>query len=253
MVIGVRRIHYPEVTSTNAVAWNLLRQGAAEGTVVTADFQTHGKGRRGRSWLAPPRAALLLSVILQPPSETSRIYRLTLAAAVAAARAVNAVTGLPARLKWPNDIWLEGRKVGGILTETEARGRSISWAVVGIGLNVNQELQDFPAELAWQATSLRLAGGQPVERAELLESLLGEFDKLYAAICRNEDAALLAAWHELDLTRGQPVWVRGAQTWSGTALHVDARGILWVRSGDGRIHPVVAEDVSIRPVLGAEE
>jgi BirA family biotin operon repressor/biotin-[acetyl-CoA-carboxylase] ligase len=247
MRIGAHRVHYPEVTSTNAAAWALLRQGAAEGTVVTADFQTQGRGRRGRSWVAPPGTALLLSVILQPRTEASRIYRLTMAAAVAAARAIRDVTGLAAGLKWPNDLWLAGGKVGGILTETEAHAGFIPWAVVGIGLNVNQELPDFPPELVGRATSLRLALGKPVERAELQEALLEELDRRYAALGRDEEAALLAAWQELDVIQGRPVWVHGAQTWAGTALHVDSTGILWVRAADGQIHPVVADDVSIRP------
>lgn len=253
MLIGAHRLHYPEVTSTNAVAWALLRQGAAEGTVVTADFQTHGRGRRGRPWMAPAGTALLLSAILQPRTEASRIYRLTAAAAVAAARAIRDVTGLAAGVKWPNDIWLEGCKVGGILTETEVHAGFIPWAVVGLGLNVNQGPQDFPPELAGRATSLRLALGKPVDRAELLAALLGEWDRLYATLGRNDEAALLAAWQELDVIRGRPVWVQGTQTWAGTALHVDATGLLWVRSRDGQVHPVVAEEVSIRPFPQAAE
>jgi BirA family biotin operon repressor/biotin-[acetyl-CoA-carboxylase] ligase len=247
-VIGTRQFHYLEVTSTNDVAWEHIRRGAAEGTVITADFQTQGRGRRGRSWLAPPGTALLWSVILWPQTAASRTFWLTAAAAVATARAIRGVTGLWARLKWPNDVWVDERKVGGLLTETEAQGDVIPRAVVGIGLNLNQTAADFPAELAGPATSLRMAVGRPVDRAAFQEALESEFDAQYALFRQGEDAALLAAWREVDLTCGRPVWVQGAgQTWTGTALHVDETGTLWVRSADGQTCPVAAEEVSIRP------
>jgi len=207
MRLGLPRIHYAETTSTNDRAWDQARRGAPEGTLITADYQTQGRGRRGRRWLAPPRASLLFSVLLYPRLPFEQASLLTLAGGIAAARAIRATTGLNARLKWPNDVLLNGRKVGGVLTETEWEGASIARAVLGVGLNVNLAAAEWPPELQDRATSLLIELGQPVSREVLLKACLQELETLYEAL-RQPDGreAILRAWRSLAVTRGQ--WVQ---------------------------------------------
>lgn len=217
MPLGSPRIHYAETTSTNDRAWEQARRGAPEGTLITADYQTQGRGRRGRRWSAPPRTSLLFSVLLYPRLPFEQTSLLTLAGGIAAARAIQVTTGLNARLKWPNDVLLNGRKVGGVLTETEWEGPIIARAVLGVGLNVNVAVDEWPSELHDRATSLLIELGQPVSREVLLKACLQELETLYEALRQPEGrATVLTVWRSLDVTRGQ--WVQreaGEEKWRG--------------------------------------
>ena len=153
-VLGGPLVHLGEIGSTNDYARELALAGAVHGTVVLAESQTAGRGRQGRSWIAPPGSALTLSALLR--LDRDRLALLPLAAAVATCEACEAVCEVEARIKWPNDVWLDGRKAAGILIEARPQE---GWAVVGIGLNVNTA-QQFPAELEGIATSLRIACGR---------------------------------------------------------------------------------------------
>ena len=234
-------IRYAEVTSTNDLARDHARRGETEGTAVCAHYQTAGRGRRGREWQAPAGSSLLVSFVLRPPSYLAQSAWLTLAGGVAAAKAAAAVSGRPVRLKWPNDLLLDGKKVGGILTETHAGA-----AVVGIGINVAQQADDFPTELLSQATSLSLAAGQPVAAVEVLAALAREFEVVYTDLVRSGHDSVQRAWRQLDDTLGRVVQVQSAQeTFTGQATDLDDQGALWVLREDGEAHRVVAGDVSI--------
>jgi BirA family transcriptional regulator, biotin operon repressor / biotin---[acetyl-CoA-carboxylase] ligase len=212
-MIGTPRAHFRLTGSTNEHARALAAAGAPHGTLVTADEQSAGRGRQGRVWTAPPRAAVLMSLVLRQPEPS-----LPLAAAVAVCEALPVET----RIKWPNDVWIEGRKVAGILVEGRPQE---GWAVLGIGLNVTTT--DFPEELRETATSLRLAGVETTTEATLA-ALLESLDKWLA---RPLDETL-AAWRERDALRGEQVrWAGG----EGTAAGVDETGALLVDTGEGRV------------------
>ena len=153
-MIGAPRVHHRVADSTNERAKELAAAGAPHGTVVTADEQTAGRGRQGRAWSAPRRAAVLMSVIVRDLGDSAAM--LPLAAAVAACEACESVSGVRCEIKWPNDVWVDGRKLAGILVEARP---TAGWAVVGIGLNVSTTEDEFPAELRETATSLRAAAG----------------------------------------------------------------------------------------------
>jgi BirA family biotin operon repressor/biotin-[acetyl-CoA-carboxylase] ligase len=211
-MIGRLRVHYRVTDSTNERARALASAGAPHGTLVTADEQRAGRGRQGRAWTAPPRSAVLMSVVLRELSET-----LPLAAAVAVCEALP----VEARIKWPNDVWIEGRKVAGILVEGRPQE---GWAVLGIGLNVTTE--EFPAEL--HATSLRLAGAS-VSTDEALQALLGALRRWLP----RPAADVLAAWRSRDALLGRSVrWSNGSR--EGVAAGVDDTGALIVETRDGR-------------------
>jgi BirA family biotin operon repressor/biotin-[acetyl-CoA-carboxylase] ligase len=212
-MIGTPRIHYRITDSTNERAKALAVAGAGHGSLVTADEQTAGRGRQGRVWTAPPRSALLMSLILRDFDE-----RLPLIAAVAICDALSA----PCAIKWPNDVWIEGRKVAGILVE----GRPQSgWAVLGIGLNVTTD--GFPPDLADIATSLRMAGIDTTTEA-VLADLLPTLDRRLS----DPPATVLDAWRDRDALRGQPVRWNGGE---GTAAGIDDSGALLVDVDDGQV------------------
>jgi BirA family biotin operon repressor/biotin-[acetyl-CoA-carboxylase] ligase len=210
-MIGRPRAHHRVTDSTNERAKQLAVAGAPHGTLVTADEQTAGRGRQGRTWSALPGEALLLSVLLRSPDEL-----LPLRAAVAVAESIP----MPAQIKWPNDVWVGGKKVSGILVEGRPQE---GWAVLGIGLNV--ATRSFPKELSEIATSLALEGAS-VSREDALEKLLASLDRLLAA----DAAEVLAAWRERDALLGAPVAWNGGR---GRAAGITDAGALRVETDAG--------------------
>ena len=210
-MIGRPRVHHRRVDSTNQRARELAESGAPHGTLVTADEQTAGRGRQGRAWIAPPGGAVLMSILLRRYGET-----LPLAAAVAVCEALP----VPAGIKWPNDVWVEGRKVAGILVE----GRPLEeWAVVGVGVNVSA----FPPELAGDATSLHHAGFNGGNE-EVLGSLVASFERWLARPAPD----VLAAWRSHDALLGADVrWTAGR----GRAAGINEAGALLVDTDAGRV------------------
>src|SRR5205823_4934887 len=175
-VIGRDIQVFQETSSTNDVVEKLARDGVSEGVVVFAESQTRGRGRLGRKWLSPVRKGLWFSVLLRPDLRPQAATQLMVAASTALARAIRQQTGLAAEIKWPNDILLRGRKVAGILTELNAELDHIKYVVLGIGVDVNLNVADFPAELRKLATSLKIETGRNVSRAELAAAILRELD-----------------------------------------------------------------------------
>jgi BirA family biotin operon repressor/biotin-[acetyl-CoA-carboxylase] ligase len=236
-----------QVGSTNDIALAARAEGAPEGLAVLADRQTAGRGRLGRTWQSAPGVGIYTSVLLRPQAPAARAPLLTLAVGIAAAETVQEITGLLPRLKWPNDIQLDGRKVGGILVEgTTLEGR-LSEAVVGIGINVNQEAADFPAELGDSATSLRMVLGGPVGRADLVAGLYNTLEHWYRVFRDGEWHTILDRGRAWSAVLGQPVEVRSAtECWLGLAWDLDQDGALIVRDARGALRRVVGGDVSIR-------
>ena len=216
-MIGTPRVHHRITDSTNERAKELADAGALHGTLVTADEQEAGRGRQGRAWTAPPGSAVLMSLLLRDLDERHAL--LPLAAAVAVCEACEfADPGV----KWPNDVWIDGRKLAGILIEGRPQQ---GWAVLGIGLNVTTE--SFPPELAGMATSLRLAGYETTPAA-LLPDLLAALDRWIGA----PSASVLEAWRSRDALRGSRVrWPDGV----GIADGIDDSGALVVEGESGRV------------------
>lgn len=236
--------YHPSVDSTNTRAKELARLGAVHGTLVVAEEQTAGRGRRGRDWLSPPHSGIFASVILRPELPADRLPLLTLAAGVALVQALHAC-GLPqAWLKWPNDVWVGSRKLAGVLAELSGQADQLDWVVVGMGVNTRQ--QAFPAELAERATSFLRETGAPVNRAELLAVTLYHLEQLLQLAV--EPDRILNAWQQYDRLIGREVEVIAAdESFRGQAVGLAPNGALLVCRADGRQQAVLAGDVSLRP------
>jgi BirA family transcriptional regulator, biotin operon repressor / biotin---[acetyl-CoA-carboxylase] ligase len=224
------------VKSTQAIAFALAADGAADRTVVFADSQTAGRGRRGRAWVDEPGASLLVSVLLRPKLEPARLPLLSLAVAVAVAEALTAVAGVAARLKWPNDVLVDGRKIAGILLESRLGPFPV--VVAGVGVNVDQ--RSFPQELHGRATSVALETGRAVERQPLADALLDRLEHWRRVLERGATVELLDRWRSLADTLGRTVTVDGAR---GVAVDIDTDGALMIADG-ARRHRVVAGEVA---------
>lgn len=235
-------LRYAEsIGSTNDAALALAAAGAPEGASVLADRQTAGRGRRGRAWSSPPGAGLYLSVILRGAQLTASPGLVTLGAGVAAQTAVQTATGLPARLKWPNDLVIgaEWRKLGGILCETQGRDA----LVVGLGINLTAAAH--PPEVAARAASIEGELARSVDRASIIVECLAGLRSLAEGLRAGHGAAIVRAWREraADGWRGAPVhWVDGERTMQAIATDIDADGGLIVQR-DGRLERVVAGEV----------
>jgi BirA family biotin operon repressor/biotin-[acetyl-CoA-carboxylase] ligase len=246
--IGRDLVVLSEIGSTNDAVMTAGQNGTAEGFAVLADRQTSGRGRLGRSWASLPGVGVYTSVLLRPPVPAHQAPLLTLVAGLAVVEAIRTVTNARPDLKWPNDVLLQDRKIAGILTEMTCVGPRVSHVGLGIGINVHHGLEDFPVEVRPTATSLRLAVGQPLDRAELVAALYDALDRWYALFCSGERDRILRAVREQTATLGREVTVEsGGDRWQGVALDVDADGALLVRGEDRTIRRVLADDVSIRP------
>ena len=239
--IGKKVIYYPQLTSTMRVAKREARQGTAEGTVVIAGEQTAGKGRIKRTWLSP-KGSIALSIILYP--DAVYLPYLIMLASLAVIHSIKTSTNLKSRVKWPNDILLNGKKVCGILIENEVRGNVIDHAVIGIGINANLKLADFP-EISPLATSLSDELGRAVSRLDIISLLLAEVEKLYTAVLSGE--SIYEEWRDSLVTLGRRVQVKSGKTGyhEGIAESVSKDGSLLLRQPDGSLTKIVAGDVTI--------
>lgn len=229
-----------ETASTNDVAREQGRRGVPAGFVVAAARQTAGRGRLGRAWESPPDRGLYASLLLRPDFALEDVGRLTILGSVAAVDAVEAIASLRPQIKWPNDLMAGGRKLGGLLIETELAGRALAFAVIGIGINVRQAETDFSPAVRGLATSLRLATGQVYRRADLLVALLKAFEQRLA----RPFSEAREAWTASSLTLGQQVeltTVRGRR--HGQALGIDGSGALLLRGDSGEVEAVTAGDM----------
>jgi BirA family biotin operon repressor/biotin-[acetyl-CoA-carboxylase] ligase len=227
-MIGSPHVHHRVTDSTNERAKQLASGGATHGTLVTADEQTAGRGRQGRQWVAPPGRALLMSIVLNVDERTPL---LPLATAVAICHAFPQADGI----KWPNDVWVGGRKLAGILVEGRPRD---GWAVLGIGLNVATERDEFPEELRDAATSLRASGSGVATPREALDELLPVLEAWLEAPAD----AVLNEWRERDALRGRRVTWAGGE---GVAAGVGDDGSLLVQTDDAGVQSLHAGEVHL--------
>jgi BirA family biotin operon repressor/biotin-[acetyl-CoA-carboxylase] ligase len=245
-VIGRDIQVFQETTSTNDIVEKLARDGVKEGVVVFAESQTKGRGRLGRKWVSPAGKGLWFSILLRPRLRPPEATQIIVAAATGLVRGVQKVTGLAADIKWPNDLLLNGRKVAGILTEMSAEVEHVNHVILGIGLDVNQTVDDFPGEVRSVATSLRLETGRVVSRAELAAAVLQELDRDYARLQAGRFAEVADEWEARCITVGRDVTVViGDRRVRGRAEALEDDGALRLRTEHGRLERILGGDVTI--------
>ncbi len=246
------RIEWLETTdSTNRVAAELARDGAAHGTVVIAEEQTAGRGRLGRSFHSPSHQNLYTSIVLRPEGSIAALGTTVLAAAIAVAEAVEAELPEAERprveIKWPNDVLIGGLKTSGILMELSAEGARVAHAILGIGVNLNVDPESFPDEFRRRATSLRAAAGRPIDRAPFAARLYGTLEDVLDLQARDGFDALRPRFEARFRMRGAQIRVAepGGAARDGEALGIAADGALRLRRPDGTEERVLAGDVTI--------
>lgn len=240
--IGQRIIALQETASTNAIAFKMAEEGEAEGTVILAEHQTGGKGRLGREWASPAGVNLYCSIILRPPIQPVAAPQLTFLSVIAVARAVEKLTPLQTRIKWPNDLLINGRKVAGLLNEMSAETDKVNFVILGIGVNLNMRQEQFPAALRHPATSLFLESGTKVDRTEFTRVLLQELDTLYTVFLAQGYTPARREWLERSNLLGAVVTVTdNGLTRTGTVTGINEYGALLLDSGE----PIFSGDVSL--------
>ncbi len=247
-VLGTEISCYREVTSTQSIAKSMAAQGAREGTVIVAETQSGGRGRVARSWVSPV-GGIYFSVILRPDIKPAEALQLPLIAGIAVARAIDKLTGLKPKLKWPNDIIVNDLKTGGILTEMSAEVDRLEWVIIGIGLNVNTPQESFPSEVKGTAVSLMEAGGKHVPRVKLLQYILAELEALYDDFSKSGFELLREQWKALSNTIGAEVNISSStEQLVGRAIDIDSDGALIVQKEDGTKERIIAGDVRLRKI-----
>lgn len=237
---------YKRITSTNNVAKSLAEEGAPEGTVVIAESQSEGRGRLGRIWVSPPRDGLYLSIVLKPAIPIAEMWQIGYVAAVAVAEAINEISELDARVKWPNDIIVNGRKVAGILVEVDNCGGTHEPAVIiGIGININ--MKEFPEDVADKATSLAIECSKEFDVDNMESCLLSSMHKWYSIYQDEGFDPIFNRLLELDCVIGQQVTIQtpnGVVT--GKAISINKDGNLIVQSEDGQEIAIFAGDTILQ-------
>lgn len=245
-VLGKTVVFHKEVASTQDVAKSLAAQGADEGTVVVAETQSGGRGRIGRAW-SSPSGGIYFSIILRPNIRPTEALRLPLIAGIAVARAIAFLTELKPKLKWPNDIIINGRKAGGILTEMSAEVDRLDWVIIGIGLNVNTPPESFPSDIEDTSISLMEAEGGYIPRVKLLQHILRELESLLDIFHKSGFEPLRTQWKDISNTIGETVKViSGSEEIIGHAIDIDSDGALILEKNDGTKERIIAGDVYLR-------
>jgi BirA family biotin operon repressor/biotin-[acetyl-CoA-carboxylase] ligase len=248
--------HYESLGSTNdaARAWaSDASTPAPHGAVVSADAQTDGHGRRGRDWASPRGKGVYLSLVWRPEMEVAHLGRLTILVALAAAQAVEKISGTRAQTKWPNDVLLEGRKLGGVLCEAQLdhspnEGTRPNFVIAGVGLNLNFAREDLPERPIFPATSLLIETGREYSTKDAREVLIAKLQSEYARYANGDWNAQRGEFIARCMLLGQPIRVQGEGTeYSGVAVGIDNDGFLVVQNGDG-LRAIAAGDVSLVPV-----
>lgn len=236
-------IHYKETDSTNARARELADQGAPEGTLVVAESQTQGRGRQGRAWFSPSGAGIYASLIVRPSMPSNEATRITFLTAVAAAETLLHLTTLDVKIKWPNDILANGKKVAGILTEISTEQGVVDYAVVGLGMNVNTP--GFPDDIRMRATSVLIETGERFSRPEILREYLTREEAYFRRLRTSGFGPILERWKELADTIGRQIRVEMMdKTYIGCVDNIDPEGILILKDREGVSHRILSGDVT---------
>jgi len=241
--IGKEIYYFPELKSTNIMAKEKVLhrvEGMDEGTLIIAEKQSAGKGRLGREWFSPP-GGIWLSIILYPQLFPSYISRITLMTAVAVVKAIKVCTQIEPQIKWPNDILINEKKVCGILTEMSAELDIINWVVVGIGINANIDLRDFPEDIQENTISLKETSGKEISRVKLAQTFLQEFEKYYEKLKRKEFSSILKEWKLYSHTLRKKIRVDiGERIITGEAIEINESGALILKKEDGELAEIIS-------------
>lgn len=239
-VFGKKAYCFDSLESTMGYAFTLALQGEEEGAVVCAETQTKGKGRMGRSWESPKARGIYFSLILRPKRSINEVLPLTLLSAVAICETIEKMTSLKAQIKWPNDVFINGKKIAGILTEMNAEMDRVKFLVAGIGININTPISQLPIT----ATSLKAQWGKPVSRIGFFQELLCRLEYWYFLSLEDGMGAVLNAWKDFSLTLGKPVSITDAhRKVEGVAVDIDKNGGLLVRQSSGEIIRFMSGDI----------
>lgn len=245
-IIGRKIYFFNKVGSTNTIAAELAEKGAAEGVVVLADSQEKGKGRLGRTWVSPPGVNIYMSIITRPAIDPKDVTLLTITAVVGCTIALRRLTGINVTIKWPNDLIISYKKLGGILTEMKTDPDGKISAIIGIGINVNIDMDVFPPDVRKIATSVKNETGIPYSRTEIIAEILNEIDKWYRILKGRGKKLLLSEWQRLTSTLGREVKVTvGKETFTGLAESLDDKGMLILRLPSGELKRISAGDLTI--------
>lgn len=232
---------FNDLNSTNTVAKELARTGAEEGTVVIARTQNHGRGRFERVWQSP-EGGMYLSLILRPKAPLEKASLLSFVAALAVTRTIDAY-GIHASIKWPNDVRVNGKKIAGILLESEITGFVIDYAVVGIGINLNIDLADLSSDIQSHSTSLSSLVNIPVDYHEFLKTFLEQFGSLYSTFRNRQFDSIITEWKSRTDTLGKMIQVQtSTEMLQGTAFDIDQLGFLLLRTGNGELKKISSGD-----------
>jgi BirA family biotin operon repressor/biotin-[acetyl-CoA-carboxylase] ligase len=241
-IIGKTIRGFDAVNSTNAIARKLAKEGAEEGTVVLAGVQSSGKGRLNREWFSP-KGGLWLSIILKPDFRAQEATMGVLMAGCAVAKTLMKMYNLDARIKWPNDILIGNKKVCGILTELGTQGSKINHQILGIGINVNFNLEELPEDIRVFSSTLKLEAGRELSLEELLSGLLNRIDLCYDILTSGQSHRIISQWKELSETLGKQVRISTQkETMEGIALDIDDTGALIVDTNESGIRKFLAGD-----------
>jgi BirA family biotin operon repressor/biotin-[acetyl-CoA-carboxylase] ligase len=243
--IGKKILLYQTVGSTNTVAADLAEK-AEDGTVIISDSQKKGRGRLGRSWSSPPGKNIYMSITMKPQLDTQDATLLTIMSAVSCATALRNFTGLQVAIKWPNDLMVSEKKLGGILTEMKIEQGEILYAIIGIGINVNIDINEFPEDLRKIATSLKHETGRPYSRTDIIARVLNETDTWYHVLQEYGSMPVLSEWKRLASILGKEVLITaGKETLTGVAESVDDRGMLLLRLQSGELKRISSGDLTV--------
>ncbi|HSW57760.1 MAG TPA: biotin--[acetyl-CoA-carboxylase] ligase [Dehalococcoidales bacterium] len=246
-VMGKNIRHFVQVSSTQDIASELAKKGLPEGTLVIAEMQTQGRGRKGREWISVPDGGLYFSLILRPKLLPSQVVQIPLIASVAVVKAIKNTVPLNPEIKWPNDIFVGDKKAGGILTEMSSEIDGVNYVILGVGLNVNIPASFLAEKTGGIATSLINEVGKPVSRTQIMRHFLVQFENIYNQFVTSGFSSVREEWKNLNNTIG--AWVKisdGTREFEGEAVDIDERGFLLVRTDNSRIHQIVSGDVTLR-------
>ena len=239
-------IYHKTINSTNTLAKELAAHGAPEGTLILAEEQTAGRGRLGRTWISPAFVNLYFSIVLRPCIQADRAFVFTMVLALAASDAVKGESGIRPMIKWPNDLYVGRKKLGGILTEFSVREKAVEYVILGLGLNVNWNPQEGESIL-YPATSIFSETGIRTSRNDLLIEILRLYESYYSRTLAGQIDDIYKRWNELSLIKGRDVEIHsGQEVVHGNVRKIDQNGALVIINDDGQEERILSGDVSIR-------